>query len=43
MSSSRISSADSPEISSNQWISVAVKAFNATPGSASFNAFSERG
>jgi hypothetical protein len=43
MSSSRISSAGRPEIFSNQWISVAVKHFNDTPGSAAFSSRSTRG
>ncbi len=43
ISSSRISSADRPLIFSNQWISVAVKAFSETFGSAAFSSRSERG
>ncbi len=43
ISSSRISLADRPEIFSNQWISVAVKHFSATSGSAFFNSRRLRG
>ncbi|CAM5231276.1 hypothetical protein SBADM41S_07800 [Streptomyces badius] len=43
ISSSRISEAESPEIVSKWWISVAVNAFSATFGRASFSALSERG
>ena len=43
ISSSRISSAGSPEIVSKWWISVAVNAFRETSGSASFSSLSERG
>ena len=43
ISSSRISEADSPEIVSKWWISVAVNAFSETFGSAFFSSRSERG
>ncbi len=43
ISSSSISSADRPLIFSNQWISVAVKAFSATDGSAAFSSERTRG
>ena len=43
MSSSSISSADRPEISSKKWISVAVKHLSATSGSTAFNSRSTRG
>ncbi len=43
ISSSRISEAESPEIVSKWWISVAVNALSATSGRASLRALSERG
>ncbi len=43
ISSSRISEADIPEMVSKWWISVAVKAFSPTFGSAFFSSRSDRG